>query len=161
MSVLTASSRFFGLLYHVLWAAKRYPEQWSPPGLRDERRTSALIRVSVFWLYGGDFATGSGVMRNGKLRECGELRPKWEIDNFFCSHCRTSSVHFGQGRVGARNTRASRWLGFRFLGSLSFALLLSLSPIVLPPKFLNFREIGFSPISEPSTCDIFGDWHGD
>src|ERR1700686_1808926 len=118
MSVLTASSRFFGLLYHVLWAAKRYPEQWSPPGLRDERRTSALIRVSVFWLYGGGFAKGSGGMRNGKLRECGELRPKWEIDNFFCSHCRTSSVHFGQGRVGARNTRASRWLGFRFLGSL-------------------------------------------
>jgi hypothetical protein len=30
MSVLTASSRFFSLLYHVLWAAKRYPEQWSP-----------------------------------------------------------------------------------------------------------------------------------
>jgi len=40
------------------------------PRLRDERRTSALRRVFVFRLYGGDFATGSGGMRAGN---CGRV----------------------------------------------------------------------------------------
>ena len=43
-----------------------------------------------------------------KLRAGEELHPKWEMDNFFCSHRCTSDVHFGEGRVGVDSTGASR-----------------------------------------------------
>jgi hypothetical protein len=44
-----------------------------------------------------------------KRRPTVELHSKREVDNFCCSHRRTSDVHFGQGRVGADNTYAFRY----------------------------------------------------
>ena len=84
----------------------------------------------------------------------GKLRPEWEMDNFFCSHCCTSDVHFGQGRVGVTSTDASRYsLDLRFPllnivpSSLPFAKMLLL-------VLFHFGESILVPVSKSCTRDV-------
>jgi len=72
-----------------------------------------------------------------------QLRPQWEMDNFFCSHRCTSYVHFGQGRVSvcalARSARSFRW-------SLTL-LATALTPIMFGLVLPGLRNICVVPKS--------------
>jgi len=72
-----------------------------------------------------------------------QLRPQWEMDNFFCSHRCTSYVHFGQGRVSvcalARSARS-------FCRSLTL-LATALTPIMFGLVLPDLRNICVVPKS--------------
>src|ERR1700722_6209586 len=94
-----------------------------------------------------------------KLPMRGELRPEWEIDNVSCSHCCTSDVHFGQGRVGVTSTGASRYSLLLF-GSLPCLSVDTLTPIPRFLVFLDHCKILFGPTFRKPTANDARNWRG-
>ncbi len=83
-----------------------------------------------------------------KRRARAPLRPQWETDNFCCSHCCTSDVHFGQGRVGAlTSTRPAKSIGsFTSLPSTALA------PIVVGLVLPNLLHVVQGPEPDVDTA---------
>src|SRR5579859_1111191 len=69
------------------------------------------------------FCDGLRLGMSRRIRALGELRPEWEMDNFFCSHRCTSSVRLW---LGARSVLTAPARPAYLLPS-SFGLLASLS----------------------------------
>jgi hypothetical protein len=69
---------------------------------------SCGLRPNAYGLFSRGFRNRLMQEESGALRARVELRPEWEMDNFSCSHCCLQLGDFGQGRVDADNTGASR-----------------------------------------------------
>jgi hypothetical protein len=93
----------------------------------------------------------SGEFFGVKLQAGGalELRPIRQMDKFCGSHCCTSDVHFGQGRVGADNTCASR----SSLMCLFSFLLTPFTSVMRLLIFPNFVHVLHAPQTDPDSAD--------
>ena len=80
----------------------------------------------------GEIQRPAQVGSGRKQQARGELRPKWEMDNFSCSHRCLPRGDGGQGRVGAQTPARPVAL----LGSLLSLLTGALAPIVVRLVFL-------------------------